>query len=97
MVGLTKKREEELPAEKPGVTTSTGLQVLRLTTSPPFPSQPFLTHFLPSSNMHSTSKCVCVLLSPGLSADLSFAADPVWFFADFWQIMFVVLCASLLH
>ena len=28
MVGLTKKREEELPAEKPGVTTSTGLQVL---------------------------------------------------------------------
>lgn len=52
MVGLTKKPEVELPAEKPGVTTSTGLQVL-----PPLstPSPPFIA-CLPSSHLHSISK-----------------------------------------
>ena len=87
MVGLTKKREEELPAEKPGVTTSTGLQVLPCITPPP-PTRPL-------SVLLAQANCLGAPVA-WLSADLLLAHE-LFPFAEFWQIMIVVLCASFLH
>ena len=65
MVGLTKKREEELPAEKPGVTTSTGLQVLTPPPGPPFCRYPLL----------SCHQAICVAQASCLGAPVA------WLFA----------------
>ena len=89
MVGLTKKREEELPAEKPGVTTSTGLQVLPLAPhSPPVPLP-----VRPSSNMRSWSELsVCFYCLAICRSDVC-CTSPFLLLADH----VVMLCALLLQ